>query len=104
MFNKTTAAIALTLMSGLTAQADFSYSRSQKATGGSMAAMAGTANSDGKSYFKGQKMATTSIAAGLTTLETESDRVVKRICLYQSLWEKANYRDLRLEMRRGIKP
>ena len=58
MYRTTSALCAIALAATLTAHADFSYSKTQKVTGGSMAAMAGnTANRDGKSYFKGEKIA-----------------------------------------------
>jgi hypothetical protein len=58
MYRTTFALCAIALTATLTAHADFSYSKTQKVTGGSMAAMAGnTANRDGKSYFKGEKIA-----------------------------------------------
>ena len=58
---KTVALFALTLAASLTANADFSYTTSQKMTGGSMAAMAGAAaDRTNKIYFKGQKMMTSS--------------------------------------------
>jgi hypothetical protein len=40
----------------VSAQADFSYTTTRKATGGSMAAMAGQDNQTSKYFFKGQKM------------------------------------------------
>ncbi|HVY94828.1 MAG TPA: hypothetical protein VHA14_18830, partial [Bryobacteraceae bacterium] len=57
--NRTTPALcAIALTATLTAHADLSYSRTQKVTGGQMAAMAGNAaNRSGKSYFKGEKVA-----------------------------------------------
>lgn len=59
MFRKTAALFALTLGLGLTASADFSYTNTQKVTGGSMGAMAGTAaDRTSKYYFKGQRMIT----------------------------------------------
>ncbi|HVW09060.1 MAG TPA: hypothetical protein VHC90_10795 [Bryobacteraceae bacterium] len=58
MFRTAAPLCAIALAATLTAHADFSYSKSQKVTGGSMAAMAGSAaNRDGKSYFKGDKVA-----------------------------------------------
>jgi len=59
MFQRTTALLTVVLAASVTASADFSYTTSQKMTGGSMAAMAG-ANADrtNKIYFKGQKMLT----------------------------------------------
>jgi hypothetical protein len=57
MFKNTVAVFVLTFAASLTASADFSYTMTQKTTGGSMAAMAGTAaDRTGKYYFKGQKM------------------------------------------------
>jgi hypothetical protein len=59
MLKNTAAIFALTLATGLTASADFSYTSTTKATGGSMAAMAGTAaDRTSKLYFKGQKLMT----------------------------------------------
>jgi hypothetical protein len=53
----TPALVALTLAASLTASADFSYTSSQKITGGTMATLAGTAGDrTNKYYFKGQKM------------------------------------------------
>ncbi len=67
MFNKTVAVCAIALAASLTASADFSYSRTQKVTGGSMGAMAGTgADRTSKSYFKGQKSA--DISSDITTI------------------------------------
>jgi hypothetical protein len=58
---KTAALFALTLAASLTANADFSYTTTQKMTGGSMAAMVGAAaDRVNKVYFKGQKMVTSS--------------------------------------------
>jgi hypothetical protein len=60
MLRNTIATVALTLAAGLTASADFSYTNTMKTTGGSMAAMAGTAaDRTSKYYFKGQKIMTT---------------------------------------------
>jgi len=60
MLRNTTALFALTLAASLTASADFTYTSTMKASGGSMAAMAGTAaDRTSKMYFKGQKMMTT---------------------------------------------
>jgi len=60
MLRNTIALLALTLAAGLTASADFSYTNTMKTTGGSMAAMAGTAaDRTSKYYFKGQKIMTT---------------------------------------------
>jgi hypothetical protein len=60
MLRNTIALLALTLAAGVTASADFSYTNTMKATGGSMAAMAGTAaDRTSKYYFKGQKIMTT---------------------------------------------
>ncbi len=59
MFKAATALLPLTLATGLTAFADFSYTMTQKTTGGSMAAMAGTAaDRTTKNYLKGQKLLT----------------------------------------------
>jgi hypothetical protein len=58
MFRTTASLCAITLAAALTAHADFSFSKTQKVTGGSMAAMAGNAaNRESKSYFKDQKVA-----------------------------------------------
>ncbi|HXE62318.1 MAG TPA: hypothetical protein VN519_02205 [Bryobacteraceae bacterium] len=58
MFRTTASLCAVALTATLAAHADFSYSKTQKVTGGSMAAMAGsTANREGNSYFKGEKAA-----------------------------------------------
>ena len=58
MFRTTASLCAIALAATLTAHADFSFSKTQKVTGGSMAAMAGSAaNRESKSYFKGQKAA-----------------------------------------------
>jgi hypothetical protein len=56
-------AISLTaalLVATFTAHADFSYTTTQKATGGQMAAMAASQNQNSKFYLKGQKMKTES--------------------------------------------
>ncbi|HVV44085.1 MAG TPA: DUF4412 domain-containing protein [Bryobacteraceae bacterium] len=58
MFRTAIPLCAVALTATLSAHADFSFSKTQKVTGGSMAAMAGTAaNRDGKTYFKDQKVA-----------------------------------------------
>lgn len=59
MFQRSAALFTVMLAASLTASADFSYTTTQKMTGGAMAAMAG-ANSDrtSKIYFKGQRMMT----------------------------------------------
>jgi len=58
MFRTTASLCTVALAATLTAHADFSFSKTQKVTGGSMAAMAGNAaNRETKSYFKGQKVA-----------------------------------------------
>lgn len=54
---KTAAFFTVVLLAGtVAARADFSYTSTSKATGGSMAAMAGNMNTNGKVFFKGQKM------------------------------------------------
>ena len=57
---KTAVSLTVTLfVATFTAHADFSYTTTQKATGGQMAAMAaGSANQNTKFYLKGQKMKT----------------------------------------------
>jgi hypothetical protein len=58
MFRTTASLCAIALTATLAAHADFSFSKTQKVTGGSMAAMAGNAaNRESKSYFKDQKLA-----------------------------------------------
>jgi hypothetical protein len=65
ILRNTIAVLALTLSAGVTASADFSYTNTQKTTGGSLGAMAGTAaDRTSKYYFKGQKMA---VSSGDTT-------------------------------------
>ncbi len=66
MFQRSAALFTVVLAASLTAQADFSYTTTQKMTGGAMAAMAG-ANADrtSKIYFKGQKMMTSTGDTGL---------------------------------------
>ncbi len=60
MLQRSAALIGVALAAGLTASADFSYTTTQKMTGGTMAAMAGTgADRTSKLYYKGQKMMTT---------------------------------------------
>ena len=49
---------AILFVATFTAQADFSYTTTQKATGGQMAAMAAGTNQNSKFYLKGQKMKT----------------------------------------------
>ncbi len=49
---------ATLLVATFTAHADFSYTTTQKATGGQMAAMAAGQNQNSKFYLKGQKMKT----------------------------------------------
>jgi hypothetical protein len=59
MLTKTATLFALTLAASLTAHADFSYTTTQKTTGGSMGAMMGaTGDRTLKFYLKGQKMMT----------------------------------------------
>lgn len=58
---KTALALSATLFAAaFSAQADFSYTTTQKATGGQMAAMAAGSNNSSKFYLKGQKMMTQS--------------------------------------------
>jgi len=59
MFQRSATLFTVMLAASLTASADFSYTTTQKMTGGAMAAMAG-ANADrtSKIYFKGQRMMT----------------------------------------------
>ena len=58
---KTALALTATLFAAtFTAHADFSYTTTQKATGGQMAAMASGSNTSSKFYLKGQKMKTES--------------------------------------------
>src|SRR5579862_8065968 len=60
MFRKTTALSVSVLAFSLMAHADFSYTTTQKATGGQAAAMGGGAyDRTSKYYFKGRKMMTT---------------------------------------------
>jgi hypothetical protein len=58
MIAKTAALFALTLSAGVTAYADFSYTNTQRTTGGSMGSMLGATDRVIKSSFKGQKMMT----------------------------------------------
>jgi hypothetical protein len=59
MFQRSAALCSVMLAASLTASADFSYTTTQKMTGGAMAAMAGaSADCTSKIYFKGQKMMT----------------------------------------------
>jgi hypothetical protein len=61
MLRNTAALLILTLTASLTASADFSYTSTQKITGGSMGAMAGTsADRTSKYCFKGQRMISSS--------------------------------------------
>jgi hypothetical protein len=55
---KTAALTAILFVATFTAHADFSYTTTQKATGGQMAAMAPGSNTTSKFYLKGQKMKT----------------------------------------------
>jgi hypothetical protein len=80
MFQRSAALCAVTLAASLTASADFSYTTTQKTTGGTMAAMAGSnADRTSKVYFKGQKMKTfygnaaTIIDFGSQTITTIND-------------------------------
>jgi len=58
MFRNTAALCALLFTATLTAHADFSYTRTQKVTGGSMGAMAGAQmNRSARCFFKGKKSA-----------------------------------------------
>jgi len=66
MFHRSATLFTVVLAASLTASADFSYTTTQKMTGGSMAAMAGTnADRTSKIYFKGQKMMTSTGDIGL---------------------------------------
>src|SRR5580658_1890774 len=56
---KTALLFTVTLLAATwTVRADFSYTTTQKATGGQMAAMAAGTNQSSKFYLKGQKMKT----------------------------------------------
>jgi hypothetical protein len=71
MLIRTTALFAI----ALAARADFSYTMTQKTSGGSMAAMAGTAaDRTTKYYLKGQKMATSSTDGG-TIIDFDAQKV-----------------------------
>lgn len=72
---KTAALFALTLAASLTANADFSYTTTQKMTGGSMGAMIGAAvDRVNKVCFKGQKMVTSS-ADGAVIIDFEAQTI-----------------------------
>lgn len=93
MLQRCAALFAVTLAASLIASADFSYTTTQKVTGGSMAAIAG-ANADrtAKIYFKGQKMMT---AAGHTaTIVDFAAQTVTRIDNAQKTYTVKKFSDL----------
>jgi hypothetical protein len=72
---KTAVLFTVTLLAATwTVRADFSYTTTQKATGGQMAAMAAGSNQSSKFYLKGQKMKTES-ADTATILDFEAQTI-----------------------------
>jgi len=93
MFSKTTALFALSLTASLAANADFSYTNTQKTTGGSMGAMAGTAaDRVTKYFFKGQKMMTSS--ADTTTIIDFGAQTVTTINTAQKTYTVKKFADM----------
>jgi hypothetical protein len=84
---------AITLAASLTASADFSYTTTQKATGGSMAAMAGAAaDRNGKYYLKGQKMA--SVNGDVATIMDFGAQTITTINNTQKTYTVKEFSDL----------
>lgn len=93
MFRTTASLCAVALTATLAAHADFSYTKDQKVSGGSMAAMAGTtANRAGKTYFKGQKVA--DVSATATTIIDFASQTITTIDNTQKTYKVQKFGDL----------
>lgn len=93
MFRTTASLCAAALAATLTAHADFSFSKTQKVTGGAMAAMAGSAaNRESKSYFKGQKAA--EVASDSTILMDFDAQTITTINKVQKTYKVQKFSDL----------
>lgn len=93
MFRTTASLCTVALAATLTAHADFSFSKTQKVTGGSMAAMAGNAaNRESKSYFKGQKAA--EVANDSTILMDFDAQTITTINKVQKTYKVQKFADL----------
>ena len=93
MFRITASLCTVALAATLTAHADFSFSKTQKVTGGSMAAMAGSAaNRESKSYFKGEKVA--EVASDSTILIDLNAQTITTINKVQKTYKVQKFSDL----------
>ncbi|HEU5021491.1 MAG TPA: DUF4412 domain-containing protein [Bryobacteraceae bacterium] len=93
MFRTTAPLCAIALTATLAAHADFSFSKTQKVTGGSMAAMAGNAaNRESKSYFKDQKAA--EVASDSTILMDFDAQTITTINKVQKTYRVQKFGDL----------
>jgi len=90
---RTAALFALALAASLTANADFSYTTTQKSTGGMMGAMAGTAaDRVNKVYLKGQKMMTTS--GDISSIMDFGAQTITTVNNAQKTWSVKKFSDL----------
>jgi hypothetical protein len=90
---KTATLFALMLAACLTASADFSYTSTMKTTGGSMAAMMGTAGDRTTNVsWKGQKMVT--VSGGTSTIIDVDAQTVTTINNTQKTWTVKAFSDL----------
>ncbi|HEY4087148.1 MAG TPA: hypothetical protein VGM43_14475 [Bryobacteraceae bacterium] len=93
MFRTTASLCTVALAATLTAHADFSFSKTQKVTGGSMAAMAGSAgNRESKSYFKGEKAA--EVASDSTILMDFAAQTITTINKVQKTYKVQKFSDV----------
>jgi hypothetical protein len=93
MFRTTASLCTVALAATLTAHADLSFSKTQKVTGGAMAAMAGSAaNRESKSYFKGGKVA--EVASDATILIDLAAQTVTTINKAQKTYKVQKFGDL----------
>src|SRR6185312_14444520 len=93
MFRTTASLCTVALAATITAHADFGFSKTQKVTGGSMAAMAGNAaNRESKSYFKGQKAA--EVASDSTILMDFAAQTITTINKVQKTYKVQKFGDV----------
>jgi hypothetical protein len=93
MFRTTASLCTVALAATLTANADLSFSKTQKVTGGSMAAMASSAgNRESKSYFKGQKAA--EVASDSTILMDFDAQTITTINKVQKTYKVQKFSDI----------
>jgi len=93
MFRTTALLCTVALAATITAHADFGFSKTQKVTGGSMAAMAGNAaNRESKSYFKGQKAA--EVASDSTILMDFAAQTITTINKVQKTYKVQKFGDV----------